>query len=84
MDIGLYRKYLQQYVIEGIQNSDGSNRGIAEHLDTIQIKGFFGFFIKHKEERLRALADARQAFDRNRHWPLDIILSHLGVEMPTE
>ncbi len=79
MDIGLYRKYLQQYVSDAMRNSDGSNRGISEYLETIQVKGLF---VSHREEKRRALADARQAFDRNRHWPTEIVLSHLGVEAP--
>jgi hypothetical protein len=39
-----------------------------------------GLLVLHKEEKQRALADARHAFDEHRHWPLEIILSHLGVE----
>jgi len=77
MDIRLYRKYLQQFVNEAIRNSDGSNRSISEYLETIKVKGLF---VTHKLEKSRALAEARNAFDKNRHWPLEIILSHLGVE----
>lgn len=78
MDIGLYRRYLNQYVEEAIQNSDGSIYGIAEYLSSIQIGRFL---TRHKTEKLRALKDAQQAFDEHRHWPLDIILSHLGVSI---
>lgn len=77
MDIRLYRKYLQEYVNEAIRNSNGTNRSISEHLETIQVKGLF---VAHREEKRRALEEARNAFDKNRHWPLEIILSHLGVE----
>ena len=76
MDIMRYRQYLNQYVTQAIQQSDGTNRGIAEQLSTIQVKGPF---VVHKEEKQRALADARQAFDEHRHWPLEIVLKHLGV-----
>lgn len=79
MNRHIYQRYLQEYISEAIQNSDGSNRGIAEHLSTIQIGRFF---VTHREEKWRALADARAAFDDHRHWPLDIVLSHLGVELP--
>ena len=77
MDIGLYRKYLNEYVREAYENSDGSKSGMAEYLETIKVSGFL---IRNKEERKRALRDARAAFDEHRHWPLDIIISHLGLE----
>jgi len=78
MDIGLYRQYLQQYVQEAVDNSNGTIAGIAENLHAKNVSGLLVF---HKDEKKRALADARQAFDEHRHWPLDIILSHLGVEV---
>jgi hypothetical protein len=37
--------------------------------------------VMHREEKQRALADARQAFDEHRHWPLEIVLRHLGVSL---
>ena len=77
MDIQLYRQYLNKYVQEAIRNSDGSISGISEQLDGITPPGRFS---RHKEEKQRALADARAAFSEHRHWPLDILLSHLGVE----
>jgi hypothetical protein len=67
---------LKQYVNQAIQESDGSNRGIAEYLWSIQVKGLL---VTHREEKRRALSDARQAFDEHRHWPQEIILSHLGI-----
>jgi len=78
MDIGLYRQYLQQYVQEALENSNGTNAGIAENLHAKKISGLL---VIHKDEKKRALADACKAFDEHRHWPLDIILSHLGVEV---
>ena len=77
MDIKLYQQYLQEYVGRAIQNSNGTNASIAEHLDTIHI----GRLAAHRLEKERALADARKAFDEHRHWPLDIVLSHLGVKV---
>lgn len=77
MDIQLYRKYLEQYVVEAIENSDRTNAGISEHLEEINVKGFF---TRHKEEKQRALSDARQAFADHRHWPQDIVISHLGLD----
>jgi hypothetical protein len=79
LDIKMYNYYLQQYVSQAIRESDGTNRGIAEALEMIRIGRWF---VTHKLERERALAEARDAFGRNRHWPLEIILSQLGVEMP--
>ena len=81
MDIGLYRKYLNEYVEEAIQNSNGSISSISEYLSTIEVRGIL---TRHKTERRRALHDANKAFDEHRHWPLDIILSHLGVSVSIE
>jgi hypothetical protein len=78
MDRERYQQFLKQYITEAIQQSDGSTRGIAEHLSTIQVKGVL---VMHREEKRRALADARQAFDEHRHWPVEIVLKHLGVEL---
>jgi len=77
MDHTLYRRYLNEYVRQAVRASDGSARGIAEELGAIHVGGLL---VKHKEEKQRALVDARRAFDEHRHWPLEIILSHLGVE----
>ena len=77
MNRELYQQYMQQYISQAIRDSDGSVREIYELLAERQVKGIF---VRHKEEKSRALADARKAFDEHRHWPLEIILSHLGVE----
>jgi hypothetical protein len=37
--------------------------------------------VRDKEEKQRALQEAIKAFQGHRHWPLDIIFSHLGVEI---
>ena len=76
MDHTLYQRYLKEYVQRAVQASDGSVYGIAEELGAIHVGGLL---VMHKEEKRRALADARRAFDEHRHWPLEIILSHLGV-----
>jgi hypothetical protein len=78
MDIRLYQQYLKQYVKEAVNESDGSVRSIAEILHSKDVKGIF---VVHREEKKRALLDARRAFDDHRHWPLEIILSHLGVAL---
>ncbi len=77
MDHSLYLRYLREYVQRAQQASDGSVRGIAEELSVIRVGGLLTL---HREEKQRALADARRAFDEHRHWPLEIILSHLGLE----
>lgn len=78
MDIKLYRQYLNQYVQQAIDESDGKLPSISEHLYAIRVKGFF---VSHREEKQRALLDAQNAFGEHRHWPLEIILSHLGVDV---
>ncbi|OGO38056.1 MAG: hypothetical protein A2W35_21685 [Chloroflexi bacterium RBG_16_57_11] len=76
MDHTLYQRYLKEYVAQARQASDGSVRSIAEELSAIHVGGLL---VVHKEEKRRALADARRDFDEHRHWPLEIILSHLGL-----
>jgi hypothetical protein len=78
MDIKLYQQYLKQYIQDAIRESDGSVRGTAERLHEKQVKGLI---ISHRGEKQRALSDARTAFDDHRHWPMEIILSHLGVTL---
>ena len=77
MDSRLYYQYLQEYINRARQDSDGTARGMYESLAEIQVRGLL---VSHKDERKRALADARKAFDEHRHWPVEIILKHLGVE----
>ena len=81
MDYAVYEKYLKIYLQQAIRESDGSNRGIAEALGTMRVGGLF---TAHKEEKQRALQDALHAFDAHRHWPREIILSHLGVKLEQE
>lgn len=78
MDHILYQRYLKEYVQQAVQASNGSVSSIAEELGTIRVSGLL---VTHKEEKKRALADARRAFDEHRHWPVEIILSHLGVQV---
>ena len=79
IDIQKYRTYLQDYVSQAIRGSDGTPHGIRDYLDSIQVKGVL---VRDKAEKQRALTDAILAFTEHRHWPLDIILSHLGVQKP--
>jgi hypothetical protein len=78
MDIKLYRQYLNEYVQQAINESDGKVSRITELLYEKQVKGLM---VAHREEKLRALSDAQYAFSEHRHWPLEIIISHLGVEI---
>jgi len=73
----LYRKYIEEYTKEAIQNSNGTNRGISEYL---WAKKDAGRFSMSKDEKNKALRELRRAFDEYRHWPLEVILSHLGIE----
>ena len=78
MDIGLYRRYLDEYVQEAIDYSNGGKEGILNYLRDKQSPGFLS---RHKKEKIQALEDARHAFEQHRHWPVDITLSHLGVNV---
>ena len=73
----LYMQYMQEYVNLAIKESNGTPSGIYERLAEMQVKGLI---VRHRQEKQRALRDARLGFDEHRHWPLDIILSHLGLE----
>lgn len=77
MDIKRYNQYLREYLAQALKGSDMTNRGIAERLGEIQVGRWF---VSHKVEKQRALYDLRVAFEEHRHWPLDIVLSHLGFK----
>jgi hypothetical protein len=78
MDIGLYRHYLDEYVQEAIDQSNGSKDGILNYLRN---KKGPGRLSRHKAEKSQAIEDALRAFEEHHHWPLDITLSHLGVNV---
>ena len=77
MNHEIYRRYLQEYIQEAIENSNGSNAEISSYLWE---KNLGRILVSNKTEKQRALADARRAFDDHRHWPRKIILSHIGIE----
>jgi len=77
MDIALYRTYLNQYIKDAQANSNGTHSGITEHLQSIKVSGIL---VRHKAEKKRAREDAINAFQDHRHWPLEIIISHLGLD----
>lgn len=77
MNHSLYEKYRLQYLKEAIEASDKTTREIYRALTEIPPPGRFSF---HKHEKLRAVNDLLGTFADRRHWPLDIILSHLGID----
>ena len=76
MDLKVYLHYLEQYVREALENSDGTNAGISDYLWEKQVSGLM---VRHRFEKRKALNEARKAFDEHRHWPVEIVLSHLGI-----
>ena len=80
MNIGAYRQALEKYVTEAMQNSDGTHRGISSYLWDIKLSRL----TINRYEKQRALEDARHAFDDHRQWPVDVILSHLGLKAQKE
>ena len=76
MDIGAYRQALEKYVSEALQNSDGTHSGISSYLWNIS----YPELTLNRYEKQRALEDARRAFDDHRQWPIDVILSHIGLK----
>ncbi len=77
MNTILYQQYLEQFVKEAVASSDGTNADIATRL---WAKKITGILVLHRMEKTRALDDARRAFDEHRHWPLEIVISHLGLD----
>ena len=77
MDIGAYRTAVQNFVKQALDHTDGSNRQISEYLWSLSVPRFLA---RNKAEKRQALADVRKAFDDHSYWPLDVILSQLGVE----
>jgi hypothetical protein len=76
VDIGAYRQALEKYVSEAMQNSDGTHSGISGYLWNIKLSRL----TLNRYEKQRALEDARRAFDEHRQWPIDVILSHIGLK----
>jgi hypothetical protein len=77
MDIPTYRRVLAELIKEALENSDGTTRGVSEYLDNKKIPRFL---VRNRKEKLRALSEAREAFDEHMVWPVDIVISHLGVD----
>ena len=77
MDIGAYRQYLKELLKEALENSNGTSSQISEYL---REKKIGRIMVRHRPEKERALADAKKAFDEHSYWPVDIIISHLGVD----
>jgi len=76
VNIGAYRQALEKYVTEAVQNSDGTHKDISSYLWNIKLSRLS----LNRYEKQRALEDARHAFDDHRQWPVDVILSHLGLK----
>jgi len=76
MDYKLFSKYMHEYLKEAMASGHNNPTEIASYLEEIPLPGRFA---RNKVERVRALREVRQAFNEHRHWPLDIILSHLGI-----
>jgi hypothetical protein len=77
MDLGVYRRSLEAYVEEALEHSDGTAANISAYLWSKKVGGWL---TRHRAEKQKALEEARKAFDEHRHWPVEIILSHLGIE----
>ena len=76
MNIGVYRKFLNELMQDALENTDGSTAEISRYLWDRKISGIL---IRHRKEKERALEDARKAFDEHRHWPIPIVISQLGL-----
>ena len=61
MDIGLYRRFLEEYIQEAYDSSDGTPAGITEYLRSIKPPGRF---TRNREERKSALRGGDQSLRR--------------------
>lgn len=77
MDIGAYRSAVHNYVRQALESTDGTNKQISEYLWSLKAPTFL---VRNKTEKRQALADVRKAFDDHSYWPLEVILSQLGVD----
>ncbi len=77
MNYQIYEKYLYQYLLDAYKNSDGSTKGVSEMLHALPKPGRFS---SNRAEKIKAIDTAITAFDEHRHWPIDIVFSHLGVD----
>ncbi len=80
MDLRVYRHYLELFVREAVENSDGTNPSVSNYLWEKKVTGLW---VRHRLEKQKALNEARKAFDEHRHWPMEIVLSHLGITTKT-
>jgi len=78
MDHEAYEKYRRQYLKKAYQESDHTPQAIYRALTEIRQPGRFAF---NRDEKMRALRDLESAFEDRRHWPLDIILSHIDISL---
>jgi hypothetical protein len=58
MNIGVYRKFLNELMQDALENTDGSTAEISRYLWDRKISGIL---IRHRKEKERALEDARKA-----------------------
>jgi hypothetical protein len=77
MDYQRFNQFMQAYLKDALASGARTPAEIARYLDEIPWPGRLA---RHKLERVRALREVRQAFTEHKHWPLDIILSHLGID----
>lgn len=77
MDVNAYRSFLKELIGDALENTDGSVSEITAYLHTRQVSGLL---VRNKKEKQRALLDAQTAFSEHRHWPLRIVISHLGLD----
>lgn len=77
MNHQLYQKYLHDYLQEALGRVSHNTPAVMVYLSEMEMPGRFA---RHREERLKAITTLRQAFEEHRHWPLEIVISHLGLD----
>ena len=61
MNIGVYRKFLNELMQDALENTDGSTAEISRYLWDRKISGIL---IRHRKEKERALEDAKKRLRR--------------------
>ena len=77
MDHDLFRKYLEIYTKEALEQSGDDVPGAADHLEKMKKAGIL---VKGRAEKNAALERARKVFSSSRERSLFIVLKSLGLD----
>ncbi len=77
MDQQLYLKFLKEYTLEALENSENN---VSQAADYLERKSKFSFFIKNNREKNAALRRVKKVFGDSRERSLYVVLKSLGFD----